>query len=541
MSSENAFEKITTWKPGMEWDVAIKEMRLRQEAVRRMGGKERVARHHSQGKLTIYERIGRLVDRDSFFEVGTTMGRARYDDNGDIIDYLPAAFVTGLAKIDGRRVTIGGEDFTISGGSPTGMHKGASFFMQPMSLQYGIPLVQLCDGAGASAASYEGSGGQGSGRMFLPNAAQWWWDVQLLNKVPVVSAVVGSCAGHVAARAVLSHFSIMTKGTGQIFPAGPPVVVRALGKDISKDDLGGTAMHTRETGVIDNEAKDEDDCFRQIREFLSYVPDNVYEVPARKDLGDDPNRREEDLLQIVPIQRKRPYNMYQVIQRLVDKGLFFEMRPYYGQALITAFARMDGYVVGVIASNPMVNAGAIDGKAGQKMARFIDLCNLFSIPLLILGDVPGFMIGPLSEKEGTMRYGMLGLMAAQEATVPKVHIAVRKSYGMGGDALSSAGGLMGLNLRLGWPSGEWGAIPVEGGVAAAYRREIESAPDPEARRREIEEKLTGVRSPFRAAEAGDVIDIIDPRDTRPIVCRFVEAMQPVLKRNAGPKRSVRPI
>ena len=533
------FEKIITWKPGMEWDVAIEEMRLRREAVRRMGGKERVARHHSQGKLTIYERIERLVDKDSFFEVGSTMGRARYDDNGDIIDYLPAAFATGLAEIDGRMVTIGGEDFTISGGSPAGMHKGASMFMQPMSLQYGIPLVQLCDGAGASAASYEGSGGQDSGRMSLPAGTQWRSDIQLLNKVPVVSAVVGSCAGHVAARAVLSHLSIMVKGTGQIFPAGPPVVARALATDINKDDLGGTTMHTRETGVIDNEAEDEDDCFRQIREFLSYMPDNVYEVSARKDLGDDVNRREEDLLQIVPIQRKRPYDMYQVIKLLVDKGQFFEMRKYYGRAVITMFARMDGYVIGILASNPMFNAGAIDGKAGQKMARFIDLCNLFSIPVVILGDCPGFMIGPLSEKEGTMRYGMLALMAAQEATVPKVHIAMRKSYGMGGDALSSVGG-MGLNLRLGWPSGEWGAIPVEGGVAAAYRRDIASAPDPEARRRELEEKLVGVRSPFRAAEAGDVIDIIDPRDTRPVTCKFIKAMQPLLKRNAGPKRSVRP-
>ena len=523
-------------------------MHKRQAAVRRMGGKERVARHHSQGKLTIRERIEKLVDKDTFFEVGTLMGRGIYDENGDIIAYLPGAFVEGLASIDGRRVTVGGEDFTISGGSPAGMHKDARFFMQPMSLQYGIPLVQLCDGAGASAASYEGDrkkgsgGGQGGGggRMSLPSGMQWWWDVQLLQKVPVVSAVVGSCAGHVAARAVLSHFSVMVKGTGQIFPAGPPVVSRALAEDIPKDDLGGTHMHTRETGVVDNEAEDEQDCFRQIREFLSYVPDNVDEIPARKDMGDDPNRREEALLGIVPIQRKRPYDMYEVMRLIVDKGQFFEMRRYYGRAVITAFARMDGYAVGLLASNPMVNAGAVDGKAAQKMARFIDLCNCFSIPLILLGDVPGFMIGSESEKQGTMRYGMVAVMAATEASIPKVHIALRKSYGMGGDAFSAAGGMLSLNLRLGWPSGEWGAIPIEGGVAAAYRRVIESAPDPEAKRKELEEKLVGVRSPFRAAEAGDVIDIIDPRDTRPIICRFIEAAQPYLKRNAGPKRSVRP-
>ena len=299
-------------------------------------------------------------------------------------------------------------------------------------------------------------------------------------------------------------------------------------------------MHTRETGVVDNEAETEEDCFQQMRQFLSYMPNNIYEVPPYQDMGDDPNRREQELLNIVPIERKRHYDMYKVIRLLTDKGEFFEMRKYYGRALITAFARMDGYAVGILASNPMFNAGAIDGKAAQKMVRFTDLCNCFNIPVVLLGDVPGFMIGSEAEKEGTMRYGMVAVMASQEATVPKVHIALRKSYGMGGDAFSSVGGMLTLNLRLGWPSGEWGAIPVEGGVAAAYRRDIESSPDPEARRQELEEKLIGLRSPFRAAETGDVIDIIDPRDTRPYICRFIKAAQPYLKRNVGPKRSVRP-
>ena len=537
MKYGDEFEKVITYKPGMEWEVAIQEMRRRKEVARQMGGKERVARHHDQGKLTIYERIEKLVDKGTFFEVGPLMGRGKYDENGDMVAFTPAAFATGLAEIDGRLVTVGGEDFTLSGGSPAGLHKDCTFFMKPMSLQYGIPCVQLHDGAGASAAGYEEAG-----RMMLPPGQQYWWmDIQLLHRAPVVSAVLGSCAGHVAGRAVLSHFSVMVKETGQIFPAGPPVVSRALHEDIAKDDLGGTRMHTRETGVIDNEAEDEEDCFRQIRKFLSYMPDNVYEVTPRQDMGDDPNRREEELLGILPTERKRPYDMYKLIRLLVDRGEFFEMRRYYGRALITAFARMDGYVVGILASNPMVNAGAIDGKGAQKMARFIDLCNCFNIPVVLIPDVPGFMIGVEAERGATMRYGMAAVMAAQEASVPKVQINIRKSYGMGGDAFSSVGGTTSaLNLRFGWPSGEWGAIPIEGGVAAAYRRDIESSPDPEARRKELEEKLTSLRSPFRAAETGDVIDIIDPRDTRPIICKFVRAAQPYLKRNAGPKRSVRP-
>ncbi len=186
-------------------------------------------------------------------------------------------------------------------------------------------------------------------------------------------------------------------------------------------------------------------------------------------------------------------------------------------------------------------AGALDAPAANKMARFVDLCNFFSIPVIILTDVPGLMIGAESERQGTMRAGAAAVMAAQEATVPKVHIAVRKAYGVGNDAYSGVGGLSGLNLRLGWPSGEWGAIPIEGGVAASYKRDIAASPDPDARRRELEEHLISMRSPFRSAEAGDVIDMIDPRDTRPIICRFIKAAQPALKRNVGPKRSVRPL
>lgn len=536
MSSENEFKKITTWKPGMDWTVAIEELRQRKEAVKQMGGTERIDRQHREGKLTIRERIEALVDSDTFFEVGTTMGRSTYDENADIVDFTPAAFVEGLAEIDGRLVAVGGEDFTISGGSPAGIHKDEVFFMHPMALQYGIPLVQLKDGAGANAAASEGTG-----HTPLPNGMFWGTDVKVLQKVPVVCAVVGPTAGHVAARAVFSHFSVMVQKTGQIFPSGPPVVARALNDQIHKNDLGGSKIHTRESGVIDNEAEDEHDCFDQIRKFLSYMPDNVDEIPPRKDMGDDPNRREEELLGIVPINRKKPYDMYRVIRLLVDRGEFFEMRKYFGRAAITAFARMDGYVVGIIASNPKFYAGAVESKAAQKIARFVDLCNFFSIPAVLLEDTPGLMIGPEAERQGTIRFGVNALMAVQEATVPKVHLAMRKAYGVGNDVFSGVGGPDALNLRFGWPSGEWGAIPIEGGVAAAYKRVIESAPDPEAKRKELEDRLIKIRSPFRAAEAGDVIDMIDPRDSRPIICKFIKAAQPYLKRNAGPKRSVRPI
>ncbi|MFC1885466.1 acyl-CoA carboxylase subunit beta [Thermodesulfobacteriota bacterium] len=538
MNTGDEFEKIVTRKTGMGWEAAIDEMQKRREAARKMGGKERVDRQHSFNKLTVRERIEKLADKGTFFEAGSLMGNSKYDDHGDIVDFTPSAFVTGLAEIDGRSVTVGGEDFTVSGGSPGGVRKQRSFFAQPMSIQYGVPMIQLCDGAGA-----RGDTIAQKRKTEMENAAKWrWWNVEVMNKVPVVSAILGSAAGHVAGDAMFSHFSVMVKGSGQIFPGGPPVVERAYGYPITKEELGGTWLHCRDTGVIDNEAVDEADCFRQVRQFLSYMPDNINELPPHKDMGDDPNRREEKLLNIVPIERLKNYNMYDVIRLIVDKGEYFEMRKYYGAGVITAFARMDGFVVGILASNPMVEAGAIGAKSALKMARFIDLCNFFNIPLILLADTPGFNIGIDSEKEGTVRCGVHAIMSAQEAGVPKVHIGVRKAYGMGATAFNSLGGMLNLQLRLGWPTGEWGAIPIEGGVAATFRRDIASSEDPEKRRKEIEARLVALRSPLRAAEQGGIMDIIDPRDTRPIVCKFIRLAQPALKRHAaGPKRTVRPI
>ena len=547
MDTGEEFEKITTWKEGMDWEVAMEELRRRKEAVKVMGGKERIERHHRDGKYTIRERIDKLVDPGTFREAGSIMAGSQYDENGDIIGMTPAPFVCGTGEIDGRLVTVGGEDFTVHGGSPAGVpSKSHDFFMKPMAFQYGVPYVMLNDGVGHSAERDEQAG-----RLGRPSTGQigrnWWPDVQLMHEVPVVSAILGSCAGIVAIRAMFAHFTIMTKGRGQIFPSGPPVVERAVHEVIDKESLGGWRMHVRKTGVVDNEAEDEEDCFRQIQQFLSYMPDNVHEVSARKDMGDDPNRREEELLGHVPIDRKKHYDPYKLIRLLVDKGEFFEMRKYYGRAVITAFARMDGYVVGILASNPLFNAGALDGRDAQKFERFIDLCNLFSIPLILIVDCPGYHIGSVAEQTGTVRYGATALMAAQEASVPKVHLAVRKAYGLAADTWQSAGsfGGKGFGLDLGWPSGEWGAIPIEGGVAAAYRRVIASAPDPEAKRKELEDRMVGMRSPFRNAEWGGIIEMIDPRDTRPIICHFVKHMQPYLKKLAAlptglPKRSVRP-
>lgn len=523
------------------WHDAVKEIDRRRELSKLHGGEERVARQHRLGKYTIRERIDRFLDPDSFFEIGALAGAGDYDEQGRLKDFIHSAFVAGLGKVDGRQLCVGGEDFTQGGGSGgSGGGGSAAAFMQPMAMEYRIPLVQFCDGAGASPRSYDRKEGSGPGRMSLPNGNMWTPDVLLLGEVPVVSAVLGPAAGHVAARAVLSHFSVMTNDTGSLFAGGPPLVKRALGEDLTKEQLGGTEVHVRKSGVIDNEATDEDDAFAQVRTFLSYMPSSVHEVPPRGATTDDPNRREERLISIVPRARDRAYDMRELIRLVVDDGEFFEMRRYFGESLITAFARMHGYTIGIIANNPQRFAGALTASGADKMTHFVDLCNAFNIPVVLFVDVPGFMIGSASEQAGVLRAGMRAVAAGSVATVPHVAIQVRKSYGMGGDAASAVGGSAAVKLRFGWPSGEWGAIPIEGGVAAAYRREIEDAPDPDARRSEIESRLLEGRSPFRAAESLDVLDIIDPRDTRSVICRFIEAAQPALKQKVGPKGTVRP-
>lgn len=525
------------------WYEEIDEIRRRRALAERMGGEDRIARQHAQGKLTIRERIDQFLDPGSFFEIGPMAGSGKYDEHGKLVDFLPSAFVMGTGTVDGRLVCVGGEDFTLSGGTGGGGSKGAAGFLFPFAKEYRVPLIQFADGAGASPRAFDSNEatGRGPGVMYLPDGNMWTPSVELLGMVPVVSAVLGPSAGAVAARAMLCHFSVMTKETASIFAAGPPVVKRAIGEDLTKEELGGTTVHVRQSGAIDNEAEDEADAFRQIRQFLSYMPSSVWELPPYVPPGDSPDRREERLATIVPKDRNRAYDMRELISLIVDDGECFEMRRYYGRSLITAFARMNGYPVGIVANDPMVLAGALTAQGADKQTHFIDLCNAFNIPVVLLVDVPGFMIGSAAERSGVLRAGMRGVVAASTTAVPHVQIQIRKSYGMGGDAASSVGGAYATKLRFGWPSGEWGSIPIEGGVAAAYRREIESAEDPDSEREEIEARLRSNRgTPFRTAETFGVMDVIDPRETRPIICRFIEAAQPALRQKIGPKPPVRP-
>ena len=464
------------------------------------------------------------------------VGAAEFDEKGNLIEFSPGGYVMGLGEIDGRPVAIGGDDFTISGGSPHNVHKTPADFVQPLAVQYGIPYVQLIEGVGHSSKSDEASGHMG-----LPNGGMWWRNIEVLRQVPCAAGIMGAVAGWPAAHALLSHFTVMVKGQSQIFPSGPPVVRRAIGEQLDKEELGGHMMHVHESGQVDNEAEDEEEAFNQIKKFISFLPNTTNDVAPRVETGDPPDRRAEGLLNIIPTNRKRSYDPRKLIEMVVDNGDFFEMRRHWAGAIITGFARLDGYSVGIIGSDPAKMAGAMDGDGADKYEHFVDLCDAFNLPVVIFLDMPGFMLGSHAERKATMRRGVGALIASAEAKVPKVEFNVRKSYGVAADAPNSLGHPNGLNLRFGWPAGEWGGIPIEGGVAAAYRREIENAPDPDAHREMIENRLLKMRSPFRAAHKGDVVDLIDPRDTRRLACTFVKLAQPMLAKLAQrEKRVVRP-
>lgn len=512
-----------------DWAPELEELALRRAQAQGLGGAEAVTRHHSQGRLTIRERIAALADAGSFHEVGRLTGQGRYED-GKLVGVTPAPYVMGLADIDGRPVAIGGEDFTIRGGTSwSGDRKkgGQGGFVEDLAHEYRLPLVNLIDGAGGSVTSITRRG-----HSVFPGVHGFEQSVRLMGEVPVVCAVLGTAAGGPAGRAILSHWSVMVKDTSQVFAAGPPVVERSLGQKITKEELGGAAIAVDTAGTIDQVAKDEAECFTMIRRYLSYMPRNVWELPPVVRTGDPVDRCEDALKSVVPRNRRRPYDMRRIIGWIADRDSVFELQPSFGKALITCFARMNGRVVGFVANNPMVNGGAMDVRAARKQTHFVELCDCFHIPLVFLVDVPGFMVGRDAEAAATLREGMKSVYVALQASVPMYTVVVRKCYGMAGMGTTDKNG---LDFKIAWPSAEWGSLPIEGGVAAAFRKEIAAAPDPKAREAEIEARLRAHASPMRTAEAFGVEEIIDPRETRPYLCRFLDAAAGRLATTVGPK------
>jgi len=517
----------------MTWDPEVEELKRRQELARAMGGPDNVERQHKAGRLTVRERIDRLLDPGSFHETGALAGAAIYDGE-TLVSIRPANFVMGTGHIDGRRVVVGGDDFTVRGGANDASIGGKQGYSERMAREMRLPIVRLVDGTGGggSVKTYEITG-----RTYVPGNPAWDIVSASMSEIPVLAAALGPVAGLGAARVACSHFSVMVRGLAQVFVAGPPVVERAFGTPIDKESLGGSQIQAA-AGSVDNVVDSEDEALDQIRRVLGYLPRNVWEMPARATPTHDPRRRAPELLSIIPRNRRRPYDVRKLLAHVVDQGSFLEIGAKYGPSLVAGLARLDGYPIGVLANDPMHAGGALTAAGSEKMMRMVDLCDTFHLPVVNFVDNPGFLIGTQAEKDGTIRKGVRALQAVYQATVPWITIIVRRVFGVAGAGHAN---VQALNLRYAWPSADWGSLPLEGGIEAAYKRELEAAPDRDALLKAIEARLNVYRSPFRTAEAFSIEEIIDPRDTRPLLTDWIALAYANEATRLGPKtRGMRP-
>ena len=517
-----------------DWAPEVAELRRREDLARRMGGVANVERQQAAGRLTVRQRIDLLLDTGTFHETGALAGAPTYRD-GQLVDLLASNFIMGTGRVEGRRVVVGGDDFTIRGGAADAAIGAKAPYAERMALELRLPMVRLVDGTGGggSVKSLEQRGST-----YVPYNPAMETMVALLETVPVVSAALGPVAGLGAARVVFSHFSVMPKQTAQVFVAGPPVVEPALGRKVGKEELGGFKIHARDSGVVDNEASSEADALAQVRRFLSYLPSSVYELPPVAPSSDPAERREQDLLSIIPRDRRKHFSVRRIIEMVMDRDSFFEIGRRQGRSAVVGLARLQGRPVGVMANDPAWLGGALDVRASEKLTRFIDMCDTFHLPVVNFVDLPGFLIGIDAEKQGTIRAGARWIYSVYQARVPWCSIILRRAFGVAGAA---HGNHSRLNLRFAWPSGEWGSLPLRGGVQAAYKRQIEAAEDPDALRAQIEAGLERFTSPLRTAEAFGIEEIIDPRDTRPLLSEWLDTAWRLLPSQLGPtRRGMRP-
>jgi acetyl-CoA carboxylase carboxyltransferase component len=507
----------------------LAELDRRRALAEAMGGEAAIARHRSRGKLTARERIARLCDPGSFVEIGAVSGVARYDEHGGLASFSPANFLFGRARIDGRPVVITADDFTIRGGAADGSIRGKLEQAERMAWELGLPMVRLIDATGGSVKTVEAMG-----RTYVPANPAWGDVVRNLESVPVVSLVLGSVAGYASARAVSSHLTVMVAGTTHMFIAGPPVVKRA-GIDIDKDALGGPQVHEK-AGAADLVVASEDDAFAAARRFLTFLPSCVGEAPPTRPGADPEDRAVPALRDVVPVDRRQIYAARPILDQVFDDGDVFEMAPKFGRATITALARLGGRPVAVLASDPRIYGGAWDVDTSEKVIRFLDFAETFRLPIVHFVDIPGFMIGPAAEQAGTIRKGARALAAVYRTSVPVCAVIMRKCFGVAGAGHMNPEG---FRERFAWPSGDWGSIPPEGGIEAAYRRDLDEAEDRAALLAEISARLELLRSPFRTAEAFGVEDIVDPAETRVRLCAFAALAHARVMRTA-PQTRYRP-
>ena len=500
------------------WQPEIDELAERKALAAEMGGAERVARQHEFGKLTIRERFEAFADPSSFEEIGSTAGLATYADDGTMTSFTPANFLVGVAKVDGRPVVLSGDDFTVRGGSSELSIGAKRGFSEGIALELGLPHVRLVDGmgGGGSVKSMEKAR-----RPLIPQAKGMDVIGAHLATAPSVSLALGSVAGIGAARVAMSHYSVIVAETAQMMIAGPALVEQAGQPAVTKEELGHARVHTG-NGAIDDAADTEEEAFAMARRFLSFLPRNVHELPARTATEDYPERRDDHLASIVPRNERRIYDMRSIIASVVDREpdgstTFFEIGRRWGRSIIGGLARLDGWPVAIFAEDPAIYGGGWTADGCQKLIRLLDLASTFHLPVVHLEDCPGFLIGKKAEDEATIRHGSRALLALGQLATPFAAVVIRKAFGVAGAANRKPGS---THFRYSWPSGRWGSLPVQGGIEVAYKAELADLDDDavEARVAEIRQRLDRMSSPFLSAETFAMHDIIDPRETRPLLC-----------------------
>ena len=518
-----------------EFASRIGELRDRKARNLRMGGAERIARQHERGKLTVRERIDLLFDQGSFVEFGLLAHQQPMRGNQVAAPELTPAdgVITGHGLIDGRQVWVIAYDFTVMAGSMGAVgeqYKCAR--VRDMALRYRKPIVWLLDSAGARIQEAAGSTFAGSGYLFYDQ-------VTMSGVIPQVAAMMGPCAAGTAYIPGLSDFVPMVKGTSSMSLGGARLVKAATGEDVTDHDMGGSQVHCYESGVGDNEVADDVECIATVRRFLSYLPSSNTEEPPYIATEDPSDRLVEGLEKIVPTSPRAAYDVRRVIKLIADRDSWFEIKPTWAKNLVIGFSRMGGHSVGIVANQPMQKGGTLDSDSADKAARFIRMCDAFNVPLVYLVDVPGFIVGSAVEKQGIIRHGAKMLYATSEATVPKITVVMRKAYGAGYFVMCGRG--YHPDLLVAWPFAEISVMGPEGAVNIIFRRQIGGAADPEGERQRLVEEFRHMIGPYVSAGHAHVDDVIDPRETRPLLIRGLELARGKRVERPWKKHGVMPV
>ena len=494
----------------------VEELGKLKEAALNAGSPAAIERQHARGKLTARERLEVLLDPGSFVELDML---ARHRAHGFDIERtrpLTDGVVTGWGTVDGRKVFVFSQDFTVFGGALGEVFAEKIHKVMDLAESVGAPFVGLNDGAGAriqegvvSLAAYGG--------IFYRN-------VKASGVIPQISVIMGPCAGGAVYSPAMTDFIFMVRGTSHMFITGPDVVKAVTGEDVTQEELGGAMTHASKSGVASFVYEDERQCLEEVRYLLSFLPSNNLEDPPYVAPEDDPERACPGLVDLIPDSPNKPYDMKKVIADVVDDGEFLEVFSYWAGNIVTGFARIDGHAVGIVGNQPQVLAGTLDIDASEKGARFVRICDAFNIPLVTFVDVPGFLPGTDQEYGGIIRHGAKLLYAYCEASVPRIQVITRKAYGGAYVVMNSKS--IGADLAFAWPSAEIAVMGPQGAVNIIFRKELEAADDAETRRVELVEEYTErFANPYVAAERGYVDDVIDPSDTRAVLCRSLAMLR----------------